>query len=389
MDFISTIHGDVDNIFCLNTDDFSNNGTFSDAGDSNDNIFRNIVYYSAIGRGAAYAVSGGIIPGTQVRKLRIENVDIICAPVSTRLLSGYSSDGGDDYHNIQFNNIRMEEISQIADYQDAFYCKMSSFGGPVNQINNITYDHYWLPGMGTSGNKHFGHDSLHMIKKIIFNKFYLNGNLVTGFENGGFRNGHVFTDSISFTNAEKNLINVTASTHYLQQGQFGYFRIERTGPLDKSFIVRYRLRGNAKQNLHYSFSSDSIVIPEEKAYSDLFIYHEAGYSADHLKQVILVLKHGDNYLIDKNYIATINLGPEMVSSHKEDIDHHPYTILFPNPAITFSNLSYQVPEDCKVNICLYNSKGVKVNDLLNEYQSSGEYNLRFNFSFLDYGTYIL
>jgi hypothetical protein len=309
MDFSNTRNGDADNIFCFNTDDMNNTGTYSGLPESYNNVWRNIIYNSRIG-GAAFAVSGGIAPGVSVRNNRMENVDLIMAPTSARLLCGYTSTGGGDYHDLQFNNFRTEEIGPVVEEQtNGFYCKMSTFGGPLNNIYNISFNHFWIPGSGTQGNQIYGADAQHMVKDVTFNRLFLGGNLVTSFANGGFTGGQAFTQNIQFTNNQINLVNISAVTNTIDPtAEPGRFTLTRSGGSTSSAItVNYTIRGNAIASSDYTTLSGSVVIPSGQSSAEVQVSFLPGMDRTIDKQVILLVKEGNGYFIDKNYIAAVNV----------------------------------------------------------------------------------
>ena len=61
---------------------------------------------------------------------------------------------------------------------------------------------------------------------------------------------------------------------------------------------------------------------------------------------------------------------------------------YPNPFNPSTQISYQIPKDGFVNIVVYNSLGQIVVKLVNEYQTSGKYSVKFDASNLPSGLYI-
>ncbi len=60
---------------------------------------------------------------------------------------------------------------------------------------------------------------------------------------------------------------------------------------------------------------------------------------------------------------------------------------FPNPFITETTIGYSIPEECRVNVLIYDALGCKIRELVNEEQSPGNYEIRCDAIGLTYGMY--
>lgn len=61
---------------------------------------------------------------------------------------------------------------------------------------------------------------------------------------------------------------------------------------------------------------------------------------------------------------------------------------YPNPFNPETNIGYQLPNSGQVRLSVYNLLGVEVAVLVDEFQSAGTYNIRFNATALQSGVYL-
>lgn len=61
---------------------------------------------------------------------------------------------------------------------------------------------------------------------------------------------------------------------------------------------------------------------------------------------------------------------------------------FPNPFNPTTDIFYNLPQDMKVNIAVYNILGQKVSELVNGFQTAGDHKVRFNGTGLSSGLYV-
>jgi hypothetical protein len=61
---------------------------------------------------------------------------------------------------------------------------------------------------------------------------------------------------------------------------------------------------------------------------------------------------------------------------------------YPNPFNPETNITYHLPNPGQVRLSVYNLLGVEVAVLVDEYQSAGNYKIRFNASALQSGVYL-
>ncbi len=62
---------------------------------------------------------------------------------------------------------------------------------------------------------------------------------------------------------------------------------------------------------------------------------------------------------------------------------------FPNPFNPSTRIRYNIPEQSRVKINIYNILGKEVSELVNDVKSSGDYNIKWNASNLSSGFYFL
>jgi hypothetical protein len=82
---------------------------------------------------------------------------------------------------------------------------------------------------------------------------------------------------------------------------------------------------------------------------------------------------------------------ENLTSAEEDITQPAGYSLFqnyPNPFNPVTSINYQIPEEGMVSLKVYDMLGREITTLVNEYKSSGKYNVEFNGSGLSSGVYI-
>ena len=89
---------------------------------------------------------------------------------------------------------------------------------------------------------------------------------------------------------------------------------------------------------------------------------------------------------------TISRGEEIVSVEQELVAEQPEGIIlkqnFPNPFNPSTEIQYQIPEQARVTLTVYDITGRQVEVLVDETQSAGTHAVRFDASALSSGTYI-
>lgn len=94
---------------------------------------------------------------------------------------------------------------------------------------------------------------------------------------------------------------------------------------------------------------------------------------------------GDNGTIFKfnsSYPLSVKSDNEMIQPVKEQLYQN-----YPNPFNPYTTIKYEIPRESFVTLCVYNSVGQKVKELVNERKPSGSYELLFNGSDLSSGVY--
>ena len=93
-------------------------------------------------------------------------------------------------------------------------------------------------------------------------------------------------------------------------------------------------------------------------------------------------------IVESNYsnefeIVIVSINSEIGIPNKFELFQN-----YPNPFNPSTQISYQLPENSFVNLVVYNSLGQKVEELVNQEQTSGKYSVKFDASNLPSGVYI-
>lgn len=80
----------------------------------------------------------------------------------------------------------------------------------------------------------------------------------------------------------------------------------------------------------------------------------------------------------QNTTVELNLQPVSISDELLPVKVTALQGNFPNPFHLFTNINYSIKEPCEVRLDLYNIKGQLISSLVNEYQPTGNYAVRFD-----------
>ena len=83
------------------------------------------------------------------------------------------------------------------------------------------------------------------------------------------------------------------------------------------------------------------------------------------------------------YIGTTNIS----SKNQSGVNGFSLDQNYPNPFNLTTQISYQISKDGYVNLAIYNSFGQMVSTLVNNYQRSGKYSVKFTATGLSSGVY--
>ncbi len=173
-----------------------------------------------------------------------------------------------------------------------------------------------------------------------------------------------------------------------------------------AITLSFNYRNDLIEVLRTNFSDDDIFINQEEGTLNIgwFSTNAIEFNADATIAQIRVRVLSEipvgtelfelnaiSELADANAqpIAEVNLKTIGVTTKKGIIKGSELTTSnFPNPFNDYTTISYTLPENGKVKVEVYNSVGMLVNVLVDEYQESGVNNVRFNSSNVEPGVYV-
>jgi hypothetical protein len=88
-----------------------------------------------------------------------------------------------------------------------------------------------------------------------------------------------------------------------------------------------------------------------------------------------------------NTLTVLVEGAQIENDESEIFTGYSLTQNYPNPFNPATRISYQIPTASFIKLIVYNSLGQKVNELVNEYQEAGNYQVQFNAQVLPSGVY--
>jgi Glycosyl hydrolases family 28 len=256
----------IDNILYKGTDDaIANAGDNQRAIKNNENNnIRNSIFYTG----------GGFKIGSQakqdfIRNITYENIDVVFADA----LSGFWPVTGANFENIYFKNIRVEDMLDTPrGYGTASLFQwriIEADWEPHSSVDTLGYikDVYFVnlivaePG---SRNSVFqGYDSKRDIRNIIFDNFYIQGKLILKPSDANFNIENQYVD-LRFSNSNPTIVEIEAPQIDAKSGNFGQFRITRTGDTSHPLRVNYIIRGTANNGSDYQSIPNFVTIPSGK-----------------------------------------------------------------------------------------------------------------------------
>ena len=116
----------------------------------------------------------------------------------------------------------------------------------------------------------------------------------------------------------------------------------------------------------------------------------SAWNTDSLKVVVFVQSQSSKVVYQSETIKYSDLG---TATDVKNNNHVPQTYSleqnFPNPFNPSTRIRYNIPEQSRVKINIYNILGKEVAELANDIQSSGDYNIKWDASNLSSGFYFL
>jgi hypothetical protein len=91
--------------------------------------------------------------------------------------------------------------------------------------------------------------------------------------------------------------------------------------------------------------------------------------------------------IDKNALAKSAMNQIIVLQSPEIVTTYALSQNYPNPFNPTTTIAYQIPNDGKVTIKIFDVTGREVTTLVDEFKSSGQYSVKFDASRLSSGIY--
>ena len=91
--------------------------------------------------------------------------------------------------------------------------------------------------------------------------------------------------------------------------------------------------------------------------------------------------------IDNNALAKSAMNQIIVLQGPEIVTTYTLSQNYPNPFNPTTTIAYQIPNDGKVTIKIFDVTGREVTTLVDEFKSAGSYTIQFDASHLSSGTY--
>ncbi|YAF93726.1 MAG: glycosyl hydrolase family 28 protein [Nodularia sp. CChRGM 3473] len=254
--------------------------------------------------------------------INYENIDIIYANNFAELISP----GKTKFNNIYFKNIRIENILNLQKHWQNHYlinlriisdnAKDTSYSKNLNYIKDVYFYNLVIDELNGKNSTFQGYDSRQDISNINFDNFYIKNQCVTKIEDAYFscvpsekdKNNYV---KLNFTHSSLTIVNITATKIWAcPSGEPGEFVVTRTGNLNKPLMVRYSIRGTAKNGVDYQLIANFVSIPSGINKAEIIIKpHERGRNQE-LKSIFLSLENLPNslqYILGPNFHAVMNI----------------------------------------------------------------------------------
>ena len=196
----------------------------------------------------------------------------------------------------------------------------TDWNGLIGNIDGVYFNNVFIQqNHANMKNQLVTYDSTSYIKNINFNSVYVGGELLTELspsewnllaDPGDSSTNYNDENEVTFSNDPVTKVNViatqpSASKAGLTGGKLTFTRT--TANNSQPVTVNYKIRGNAVSGKDYVPLSGRIVIPAGADSADVDVMPLAGNYRQGIEQVLVVLKTGDGYMIDKDFLATVNI----------------------------------------------------------------------------------
>ena len=316
-DFWSSRNITIDNVIYKGTDDATSHGGDTTALiKNNENInIKNSIFDS----NGAFNISEFTYQDL-IYNINYENIDVIY----TENLVGLFSVARANFDNIYFKNIRVENISISAENLHSkllfeFKIMVGNWKDSLSPhnlvyIQNIYFYNLFIDDLGNYSFQ--GYDSQRDISNVNFDNFYIKNQLVTNIKDACFtfipsdkdRRNYV---QLKFSHSEPNIINIIATKMYAYpSGEAGEFIVTRTGDTSKNLVVKYSIRGTAKNGVDYRPIANFVTIPNGASEVLISIQPQEQERYQGLKTVFLSLENLPNsleYMLGSNFHAVVNI----------------------------------------------------------------------------------
>jgi parallel beta-helix repeat protein len=210
------------------------------------------------------------------------------------------------------------------------------------------------------------------------------------------------------------------------------FKVSRTGIKNEELIIYYNLVGTAANSLDYQFLSGSVIIPIGSAFATINLIPIDDTVVENTESAIAIISNNNNYIInsekDSAFIKIIdNDLPEAFSELNKNINEREQSTIIeaklkifslskttefkeaiidfqiqkneeekninisihPNPSSEIATIDYNLMEDSKVMIALFDNSGKKIKTIVNDTKLIGLHSEEINTKTLSSGSYFI